>query len=1162
MSSARLFACLCALFVIVTLPAAASPSDREIAGPWRSALFEADSNGKMPGADGAYQAPDYADAGWQSVSVPHNWQGYSYARQVVNGSRHGTAWYRKAIDIPAHGVDERVFLMFEGVNAYATIWLNGQPVGKHGGGLTTFTIDVTDAVRKGQNNGKYLLAVRVDNPAGIRDLPWAPGDDNPMNGFAEGSQPFGIFRPVHVIVKSALRVQPFGLYASGTKTTVTAASATLNVRSELENLSATARKFQLIDELVDKDGQVVATVTRNAGLAAGEKAGIDQVFPAIAHPHLWSPATPYLYTLRARLIENGKVIDESETPYGIRYLEIATNADSTRQLMINGQPFFIHGTAEYEHLLGNSHAFSPEQIRARIEQVKAGGFNAFRDAHYPHNLRYQTILELEGMMWWPQFSAHNWNDNPAFRANFLSLLADWVRERRNNPANFMWGLQNESVLPEDFVAQAMKVIRDLDPTASVERLIVTCNGGKGADWNVPQNWSGTYGGDPEKYGDELKTQSLVGEYGAWRSLGLHSERPYPVTAAYDESRMTNILEIKSRLAESVKDQVVGDFVWLLTTHENPGRPMRVDGTQIFDGIRPLEHIGPANNKGLMTLWGEPLDAYYMLRARQVPVTQTPIVYIVSHTWPDRWTEPGIKSGIEVYSNCDRVELFNDVTGQISLGVKDKAADGRPFVWDGVDIRYNALSATCLIGGKAAARDVVTLNNLPSAPDISALVTDRTDITKGVAGASYLYRVNAGGPDYTDADGQLWLGDRHLTDGAKWGWKSWADDYPDLDPALGSRRVQYDPVEGTSEQALFKTYRFGLDRLTYSFNAPKGDYDIELYFAEPWYGRTGINATGWRLFDVAVNGKTALTDVDLYKAAGFEHAVKKVVKATSIDGRIVISFPRVAAGQAVISAIAIRKAGKGATYANDGTDLIDGKGAHSFLDNGDAVGESKLTWSHLPMDLLDSDWAIGAFRTRIDSDVYLPLKAEETAPAGWSETDLKAQWTGEGGAPVHFVSRRFGAGETVAVDTVNPLLVRRHLPSPYAPGVFTFTRTTGLFEAETAKFVQGVVASSLKGYGGPGYVEVQAGGNITWSVTYGAAAMHSFKFRYQGATTGHLTLTDESGIAAVDMAVNLPAGEKGVWQETTIETPTLINAGTYALKLTTDSGVVVDSLRMQ
>ncbi len=1161
MSFPRIVLCfLAGLFMAVT-PAIAAPSDHEIAGPWRSVLFETDASGQTPGANAAYQAPGFSDGKWASVSVPHNWQGYAYARQVINGSRHGTAWYRKALTIPARRPDEHVYLMFEGVNAYATIWLNGKPVGQHGGGLTTFTLDVTEAARTGQN----LLAVKVDNPASIRDLPWAPGDDNPMNGFAEGSQPFGIFRPVHLVIKSDLRFQPFGLYAWGTKENVSSDAAILNVRSELENNSGKLRKFQIVDELVDISGNVVARMSANAELAAGAKTRTDQVFPTLKSPHLWSPQTPYLYTLRARVIENGRVIDETSTPYGIRYVEIATQADGTRQLLINGRPFFIHGTAEYEHLLGNSQAFGPEQIAARIAQVKAGGFNAFRDAHYPHNLRYQTILARDGLMWWPQFSAHNWNDNTAFRANFLSLLGDWVRERRNNPANFMWGLQNESILPEDFVAQAMNVIRDLDPTASIQRLIVTCNGGKGSDWNVPQNWSGTYGGDPEKYGDELKKQSLVGEYGAWRSLGLHSERPYPATGAYDESTMAHILDTKSRLAESVKDKVVGDFVWVLNTHENPGRPMRVDGTQIFDGIRPLEHVGPANNKGLMTLWGEPLDAYYMLRAQTIAMSEAPVIYIASHTWPDRWTGPGLKSGIEVYSNCDEVELFNDVTGKVSLGRQTRSDGGAPFVWNAVDIQYNALSANCLDKGRVVARDVVTLNNLPAAPDAGALAPDRTDLTRGRPNATYLYRVNVGGSDYRDADGQLWLGDRHLIKGRSWGWLSWADDYPDLDPALGSRRVQYDAVAGSSAQGLFHTYRFGRDRLSYSFDVPAGDYQVELYFVEPWYGRTGIDATGWRCFDIAINGKTLLGDLDIFHEAGFEHALKKTVTARAVNGRLVITFPRVTAGQAIISAIAISRSGKGAPAVSDGTDLIASPEAHSFLDNGDPAG-GDATWSGLPMDLLDSDWvetsAGSGFRTRVDSDIYLPLAGDAAAPEGWTATDLKAVWVGKSWTPVRFVSRRYAAGDTVSVPVPAQVLVRRHLPSPYAPGVFTFVKTVGLYEAETAKVDKGAVKSSLKGYGGPGYVVTQPGGNLTWSLSYGVAAKHAFRFRYQGTTTGRLTLTDDSGIIAADMPVTLTGGEAGVWQEVTVETPTLINAGAYNLTLKVDGEAAVDSLRTQ
>lgn len=1166
-ATARLFARLLAVLALAfALPVAAKPSDQLIAGPWRSVLFT------MSG-DGDYQAVTFRDDAWGQVEVPHNWQGYSYNRQVVKGSLHGTAWYRKAITVPARGKGERVFLMFEGVNAYATVYLNGQLIGRHAGGLTGFTLDATAAVHASRN----MLAVRVDNPAGIRDLPWVPGDDSPENGFSEGSQPFGIFRPVHVVIASDLRVQPFGVYAWGGKSSITADRAILNVRSELENLSARTRNFSVVNEVLDAGGHVVASISVGRSLGAGGKVRVEGVLPAIRRPRLWSPADPYLYTLRARIVEGGKVIDQQSTPYGIREVGIVTRDDGTRQLHINGRPFFIHGISEYEHRQGDSQAFSGAEIAARVSQVQAGGFNAFRDGHYPHNLRYGKLLEQRGLMWWPQFSSHIWFGNPGFRANFLSLLGDWVRERRNNPANFMWGLQNESTLPKEFAMEAVAVIRDHDPTASLQRLVVTCNGGTGTDWNVPQNWSGTYGGNPQNYAAELRKQGLVGEYGAWRSMGLHQEAP--ATGSHSETTMTAILETKARLGQSVSSEVVGDFVWLLGSHENPGRQMGADGIQIFDGIRPLEHIGPTNNKGLMTLWGEPVDAYYMLRARTVPAARTPVVYIVSHTWPDRWTEPGVKSGIQVYSNCDEVELFNDVTGRLSLGRTTRAADGAPFVWNNADIRYNVLSATCRVGGVEKARDVVTLNHLPPAPDFALRVDGPANITKGEAGATYLYRVNAGGPAIEDGDGQVWSGDRHLSAGAAWGWTSWADDYPDLDPAQGSRRVQYDAVAGTTEQGLFSTYRYGRDRLSYRFSVPEpeGDYAVELYFTEPWYGRTGIDATGWRLFDVAVNGKTVLRDVDLFHEAGFNRAVKKVVHARAVDGKLVVGFPRVAAGQAVISAIAVRTASRVVPVADDGgNDLIvrpRGAVAKRFLDNGDAACTGDRAgdcprFSRLPPELLDSDWLAmtpgatrtNGFTTRFDSDVYLAVPADGAVPDGWRDAKLSAILVGKRVAtPVRFVLRRFTAGETVEATAAWPVLVRRHLVSPYAPN---YGEAVGIHEAETATLDRAAVASDIKGYGGPGYVLAQPGANLTWPVTYGVSAKHSFTLRYQGAATGHLSLTDQSGIVVSDLPLTFTAGEAGVWQEVTVETPSLINAGTYCLNLRVDGVVSVDVLRMR
>ena len=77
--------------------------------------------------------------------------------------------------------------------------------------------------------------------------------------------------------------------------------------------------------------------------------------------------------------------------------------------------------------------------------------------------------------------------------------------------------------------------------------ITTCNGGDGSDWNVIQNWSGTYGGDIYKYGYELSrpNQLLNGEYGAWRSIDLHTEpAAFDAKGIWSEERMCLLMELR------------------------------------------------------------------------------------------------------------------------------------------------------------------------------------------------------------------------------------------------------------------------------------------------------------------------------------------------------------------------------------------------------------------------------------------------------------------------------------------------------------------------------------------------------------------------------------------------------------------------------------------
>ncbi len=639
---------------------------------------------------------------WYKVNIPDNRDEYGGYRRLLHGNLHGNVWYKKIVTLMQPQKGRRNFLFFEGVGSYAKIYMNGELVGEHAGGRTTFTIDVTDKLKTGGFVNEIL--VEANHPANIKDLPWVCGGCSDERGFSEGSQPMGIFRPVHLIVTNDVRIEPFGVHAWAA---IKNNNATLSINTTLKNYSQQNRNVTIVNQLVDAAGKVVKEVTLQQSLKIKDSVTVLQNDIAVPNPNLWSVENPYLYTIISYIKENNIVVDKTETEFGFRTINWKT---ASHQFLLNDKPVFINGIAEYEHLLGGSHAFSNEEIIARMKWVQAAGFNAFRDAHQPHNLLYGKLCDEKGILWWTQFSAHIWYDTKEFRDNFKTLLREWVIERRNDPAVILWGLQNESKLPKDFAEECTAIIRSLDPTVSSQRLVTTCNGGEGTDWDVPQNWTGTYGGNPATYAQDIKKQILVGEYGAWRTLDLHSEGGFAQNGVLSEDRMTQLMEQKIRLAESVKDSCAGQFFWLLSSHDNPGR------VQGGEGLRELDRVGPVNYKGLLTPWEEPTDAFYMFRSNYVSAKKEPMVYIVSHTWPNRWMKPGIKDSIIVYSNCDEVELFNDIDNA-SLGKKKKNGIGTHFQWDKVNIQYNVLYAVGYVDGKAVARDTITLFHLPQSPNL-------------------------------------------------------------------------------------------------------------------------------------------------------------------------------------------------------------------------------------------------------------------------------------------------------------------------------------------------------------------------------------------------------------------------------------------------------------
>ena len=849
------------------------------------------------------------------VDLPHNFDDYYGYRQLRHGNLHGTALYHKVFTADKRPA-KRYFLQFEGVGTYATVTLNGREYPRELVGRTVWTLDVTDALRSGDND----LRVRVDHPAMQTASPWVCGGCSSEYGFSEGSQPFGIFRPVTLVETDEVRIEPFGVHIWAN-----ADCDSLFIETEVRNYAAAPQSVELVSTFEHADGAPVFRLDAVLTLAPGETRTVRQSSP-IAAPRRWSLDDPYLYTLVSTL--NGQPLpavpassaalaspsspaslsSPVRTPFGIRSISWplhrpattpaasasgpattpaasasgpattpAASASGDNRFRLNGLPVFINGTCEYEHILGSSHAFTPEQIRSRIKQIRNAGFNALREAHQPHNLLYQQLCDQQGLLFWSQFSAHIWYDTPEFRQNFLRLLERWVRERRNSPSVILWGLQNESVLPRDFAEQCTALIRRLDPTASVQRPVTTCNGGEGTDWNVVQNWSGTYGGSAEAYADELARpdQLLNGEYGAWRTLDLHGPAPY------SEESFTALLALKDSLARqafaapaapvpaasaaSVSSTfpatlgVCGHFQWLFASHDNPGR-VQPDGA-----LRRIDRVGPVNYKGLVTIWEEPTPAYYMYRRRHAAAS---------------------------------------VSTSASASVSISASASAPA----------ATTPGASASGSAACPSAL----LAPAP-----------------GYRYLYRINCGGDALLDAHGHLWQADDSLLS------HSWAQDFPGIPAYQASQRHITAPIRGTATPALFQSFRFGRHRLWYDiplpapsepsgpsgqsgnsgnsgYSSPSGNsalYRIDLYFLEPWHGRDDrrddrpaatapADYAGLRIFDVAVNDSLVIDDLDPWAEAGYCAPIKRTVYAPDKDGRLRISFPEVKAGQAVIAAIAV------------------------------------------------------------------------------------------------------------------------------------------------------------------------------------------------------------------------------------------------------------------
>lgn len=289
-------------------------------------------------------------------------------------------WYGRTFTVPAGWKNRQVLLHFGAVDWQADVWVNDVKVGSHTGGYTPFSFDVTAALNpKGDNR----LVVKV----------WDPTDRGYQPRGKQVNRPEGIwYTPVTGIWQTVWMEPVAARHIAQLRITPDIDRHQLTVDAVV-NAPGGAAASDLVEVKVFADGQQVAT----GQSINGEPVAVNM--PADAK--LWSPDSPYLYTLKVALKANGRVVDEVDSYAAMRKFSTRRDADGIVRLCLNNEPLFQFGPLDQGWWPDGLYtAPSDEALAYDIRKTKDFGFNMIRKHIKVEPARWYTHCDRLGIIVW------------------------------------------------------------------------------------------------------------------------------------------------------------------------------------------------------------------------------------------------------------------------------------------------------------------------------------------------------------------------------------------------------------------------------------------------------------------------------------------------------------------------------------------------------------------------------------------------------------------------------------------------------------------------------------------------------------------------------------------------------------------------------------------
>lgn len=620
--------------------------------------------GDVVGAEGI----SFNDKTWESVSIPHSWNNsdlfdYRNFKDTIDITEmiyRGIGWYRKEFTVSEQFKDKYNKVNFLGANQLAEVFINGKSVGKHVGGYTDFHYDISQFLFFDKPN---VLAVKVDNSFDY-DIPPHTADYNMLGG---------IYREVELLSLNPVFISK--VYVTTPK--VNADSARVEISTILNNKTKTDKTITLVTNLINPYHEIVQSNIQTVLVKAGVKPTIKTVFEKVAQPLLWSPDYPNLYQVSTTVYEpsgtlqrNGAALDQRFDNIGFRFYSF----DAEKGLIFNGRSLKMKGVNVHQDFMHKGWAVDKKQKREDFTLIKKMGANYVRLSHYPHHPYVLNLCDSLGLMVWSEIPVVNTVGKEKFIDNAVKMMEQMINRDINHPSILVWGVGNEyyrnffnkedaeySLKSTEAVAKKVKELDPYRPTIQAQNDLVDDRIMKLTDLQGRNRYMGWYEKTYNDFEEEMKKDHakypqwklLVSEYGAEGKYGFHVNNP----TLFDHSE-TYQIDLHKAYWKTIRDNdfIIGGTIWNMFD---------------FASWAKIGNIPHINQKGMMTYDRKPKSVYYYYQSQW---TNEPMVYIYSHTNVHRSGNPAEKQSLEVFSNCDEVELF--VNG-VSQG---KQAKKNEFVW--------------------------------------------------------------------------------------------------------------------------------------------------------------------------------------------------------------------------------------------------------------------------------------------------------------------------------------------------------------------------------------------------------------------------------------------------------------------------------------------------